>query len=298
MVLAVIALSAAVLGLLLRLLLFKREMRNMARELSRTRKPGYDRLIRVRLADRDLEALAAEINTTIGGQKQLKLDAEEAERRMRRSMSDIAHDLRTPLAVIKGDLQLIEGGGLPEKSRGYLAVCLQKTDQLKQMTDEFFELAVLESDSERVPLKRVDLTSAVMMFLAENEGRITLAGIEPEVVFPPKTVFVRADPQLLGRMLGNLLGNVLKYSGGDFAVTLSGEGGGSIAFENSAGGELPDPKRIFERSYRADSSRSGSGAGLGLYIVRLLAEKQGACVSAEVAGDRLRVTIAFEEEKQ
>lgn len=298
MVIAVIVLAAAALFLLWRLTSVKRGIRNVTRELVRTREPGYDRQVRVQLSDRDLEELAAEVNRTIDGQKQLKIDAEAAERRMRQSMSDIAHDIRTPLAVIKGDLQLIGGEELSEKSRGYLAVCLQKSDQLRQMTDDFFELAVLESDSGRVPLSKIDLTSAVMMFLTENEGRIRLAGIEPEVVFPERSVFVMADRQLLGRMLGNLLGNVLKYSGGDLTVKVGSEGGGSVSFENEAGESLPDPSRIFERSYRADSARSGSGAGLGLYIVKLLAEKQGASAHAELSDGRLRVKIEFAEKRQ
>lgn len=295
MVIAVIVLAAAALFLLWRLTSVKRGIRNVTRELVRTREPGYDRQVRVQLSDRDLEELAAEVNRTIDGQKQLKIDAEAAERRMRQSMSDIAHDIRTPLAVIKGDLQLIGGEELSEKSRGYLAVCLQKSEQLRQMTDDFFELAVLESDSGRVPLSKIDLTSAVMMFLTENEGRIRLAGIEPEVVFPERSVFVMADRQLLGRMLGNLLGNVLKYSCGDLTVTVGSEGGGSVSFENEAGGAVPDPSRIFERSYRADSARGGSGAGLGLYIVKLLAEKQGASAHAELSDGRLRVKISFAE---
>ncbi len=293
------ALSAVIILLILRLISLRRDIKTLALELRRTHEPGYDRLVRVRLSDKAVEELGAEINRTIDGQKRLKLNAEEAERRMRRSMSDIAHDLRTPLVVIKGDLQLIADGELSKKSRGYLDVCLQKTEQLKDMTDQFFELAVLESDNGRVPVVRTDLTAAVMNFLVENEGRIRLAGIEPEVIFPPKTVFVRADGQLLGRMLGNLLGNVLKYSGGDFSVIVGAENGGSVSFENSVGGNIPDPERIFERSYRGDSSRGGgvngsqSGAGLGLYIVRLLAEKQGAEVSARLTNGRLRVTIEF-----
>ncbi|MCR5123363.1 MAG: HAMP domain-containing histidine kinase [Ruminococcus sp.] len=297
------ALSAVIVLLMIRLVSIRRDIKNLAQELRRTHEPGYDRLVRVRLNDKAVEELAAEINRTIDGQKRLKLDAEEAERRMRRSMSDIAHDLRTPLAVIKGDLQLIADGELPDKSRGYLDICLQKTEQLKCMTDQFFELAVLESDSGRVPVVRTDLTAAVMNFLVENEGRISLAGIEPEVIFPPKTVFVRADAQLLGRMFGNLLGNVLKYSCGDLAVIVGAEDGGSVSFENSVGENISEPERIFERSYRGDSSRGGGvngsqgGAGLGLYIVRLLAEKQGAAVSARLTDGRLRVTIAFENEQ-
>ena len=294
MILAVIVLAAAAGYLLYRLISLRRQLRIMTEELVRTREPGYNRQIRVKLGDSAIEKLAAEMNNTVDVQKKLKFDAEASEKLMRKAVSDIAHDLRTPIAVIKGDLQLVMSGGeLSGKDRAYIGVCLQKTDLLKQMSDEFFELAVLESNSSQVPLTRIDLTSAVMMFLAENEGRIRLAGIEPEILFPPKTVFINADEQLLGRILGNLLGNVLKYSAGDLKITVGSEEGGSISFENSVAGELPDPELLFDRSYRADSARNGSGAGIGLYIVRLLAEKQGASVSAGLQGNRLCVKIAF-----
>ena len=160
------------------------------------------------------------------------------------------------------------------------------------MCNEFFELAVLESDRSRVKVDRINLTNLLMEFIAENEGVIRLAGLEPEINLPPKTVFVNADEALVRRIMGNLLGNVLKYSRDTFSLTLTEKG--SVTVANPVSEHLPDTKMLFERAYRGSSARNGSGAGLGLYIVKLLAEKQGADVSASNDKGELAVTVVFE----
>ena len=293
---AVVVLAVICAVLIIYITALRRQMKNIGSELDRTAENGYNRQVRLPLFDSALISLAAAVNRCIDHQKQLKIDTEASEKSLKRAVSDIAHDLRTPLAVIKGDLQLIEkSGGLAGENERHLATCLEKTESLKEMTDEFFELAVLESGGKPVVLSQVNLTSLVMSFLAENEGRIIMSGFEPDIVFPPKTVFVKADPQLLERMLGNLLGNVLKYASGSFRLVLDAGGGGSLCFENSVTDEISEPERLFERSYRADKSRSSGGAGLGLYIVRLLADMQDADVSANVTDGILSVKVSFTE---
>lgn len=294
MVWFVTLLAVACVWLIVYLLMLKRQLKTMTRELDRTAQADYDRLVRISLVDKDITELAAAINRSIDNQKKLKIDAEQAETSLRRSVSDIAHDLRTPLSVIKGDLQLILREDIPPRCRELTQICLEKTERLKEISDEFFELAVLESDRSAVPVSRINLTNLLMKFIAENEGVIRLSGLEPEISLPPKTVFVMADEQLVMRMLGNLLGNVLKYSRESFSLTLTEQG--ELTVSNPVTDKSLSAERLFERTYRGDSARNGSGAGLGLYIVKLLAEKQGAQVSAAVENGRLGVTISFKSE--
>ena len=290
---AVILLAVVCAGLGSYIIMMKRQLRSMRRELAKTASADYDRRMMIALFDRDLNGLAEEINKSIDNQKRLKIDAEQAEITLRKSVSDIAHDLRTPLAVINGDLQLIlREEQLTGRCREYAEVCLAKTGSLREMCDEFFELSVLESDRSRAELSCVNMTNLLMKFVVENEGVIKLAGLEPNIIFPPKTVFVMADESLVMRMLGNLLGNVLKYSRETFSVALGEDG--KLIFSNPLEDDSVDTGRLFERTYRGSTSRSGSGAGLGLYIVRLLAEKQGAKVSAAAENGSLSVAVEFE----
>lgn len=294
MVWIIVLLAVVCVVLIVRLLMMKQQLKAIRRELDLTVNPDYDRLVTVTLFDKDITELAVSINRGIDNQKKLKRDAQEAEESLRRSVSDIAHDLRTPLSVIKGDLQLILREDIPPRCKEYAQICLEKTERLKEMSDEFFELAVLESDRSGAELAQVNLTNLLMKFIAENEGLIRISGLEPEISLPPKTVFIMADEQLVMRMLGNLLGNVLKYSHESFALILTEQG--SVTISNPVEDRSLIPERLFDRTYRGDSARSGSGAGLGLYIVKLLAEKQGAEVGARLENGRLEVTVTFKTE--
>ena len=278
------------------IVVMKVQMRAMRRALRRNLDPSYDRQLSVLLFDRSLNALAAEVNGILDDQRRLKRDAVRAENNLKKSVSDIAHDLRTPMTVIKGNLQLLtQEEHLSPRGSEYLATCSEKADKLKEMADTFFELSVLESDETAAEMRQVNLTKTLMQFLADSEAAIRLHGLEPQIVFPEKTVFVRADEQMLVRMLGNVLNNIIKYAQGSFRMSVEqGAETTAVIFENPVReGEMPDTELMFERSYRADASRSGGSAGLGLFIVRLLAEKQGAKVGAKAEGDVLTLTLTF-----
>ncbi len=283
--------------LLAYLVLLRKQLRNITEELRKNRETDYNRRLSLTLFDRALNDAAAEINNSLDHQQMLKYTAQRAENNLRQSISDIAHDLRTPMTVIKGNLQLIENSGeLSEKNAEYLSVCSEKADALRQMADTFFELSVLESDRGTVPLHTVNLTNLLMQFLADHEPVIRMHALEPDVILPEKTVFVMADPQLLARMLENLLNNTLRYAQESFQIRLEPDG---VCFSNAVdAAALPDPERIFDRSYRAEASRTGRNAGLGLYIVRLLAEKQKAEASAQLDGAQLVIRLRFRQAVQ
>ena len=103
-----IVLAIAFIVLAVQLLSLKSEMRKLKTELELTRNKSYNRQLTVSLIDKDFSALATEMNKNLDYQKRLKLESERAERNLKQSVSDIAHDLRTPLTVIKGNLQMLE----------------------------------------------------------------------------------------------------------------------------------------------------------------------------------------------
>lgn len=286
-----IVLAVVCVVLAVRQAMFKRSLRDIRHELELNRKNGYDRQITVTLFDKDLTAAAAEINKSLDFQKKLKNETERRENQLKQSVSDIAHDLRTPIAVIKGNLQLAQAEKLTDDGRRYIDISIKRADSMKRMADEFFELAVLESDSTAAEPAKVDITCALMDFLAENEAVIRNSGLEAEIEFPERSIFVYADRAMLMRMLGNLLNNVLRYASDSFKLKL--DDNGTVTFSNAVSGRIPDTESLFLRSYRSGKSADRQNAGLGLYIVRLLAEKQEASVNASAEDGLLSVSIAF-----
>lgn len=295
MVISVILLLLCAM-LLLYIFFVKREMKSFRRELLLTREKTYNRQLRVSLFDRDLTELAAEMNRNLDYQKQLKLQAEQTEERLKQSVSDIAHDLRTPLTVIKGNLQMMDrDGAMSETEKGYLSICQDKTETLKNMVDEFFELSVLESESIPVVLSDVDVTRLLEQFIVDHEAVIRAHHLVPDIQLPEKSVIVSVNEQMFSRMLSNLLSNVIKYAEGSFRLSMEivevhEKAVCRIAFSNRLQpGTNPDVDHLFERTYRGNRARQGSGAGLGLYIVKLLADRQEIEVFAKKETDELTV---------
>ncbi len=295
----VVALAVLCVCLLIYIGRMKWELRNIKNELELTTEKSYNRQVSVDLFDKDLSGMTTQLNKNLDYQKQLKLETEKAEKGIRQSVSDIAHDLRTPLTVIKGNLQMLRmEEQLSPKGNQYVELCVQKTDEMREMADDFFQLSVLESDLEAVELKRVDMTEQLLQFLVSQEAVIRTKGFEPEVIFPEKSIFVLVDEKLLTRMFGNLLNNVLRHAkGGTFQIRLEETDAKEciVTFVNEV--DLPetlDAGALFERTYRGNKARSGSGAGLGLYIVKLLAQKQKACVKAQIKENMLHLSITYQ----
>lgn len=281
--------------LAVRIFALKREMRNIKNELPLTRHISYNRQLTVAILDKDLSEMTAEMNRNLDYQKRLKYETERGERNLKQSVSDIAHDLRTPLTVIKGNLQMLEREEqLSPRGLDYLRVCMEKSDAMKAMADDFFELSVLESDRSEPVMTKINVTNALMQFIADNEAVIRTNNLTPSIVFPEKSVFITADEAMLMRMLGNLLNNVIKYARSSFGIELSADEKCTITFSNAVDpSQQFDAEHLFDRTYRGDKARQGGGAGLGLYIVRLLAEKQGARVCAKRENDVLFISVAF-----
>lgn len=300
---AIMIIGLVLLVLCISLLIYvqrmKRQIRNIRMELEATREKSYNRQISVDLVDEDLSDMTIQINKNLDYQKQLKMETEKAERSIRQSVSDIAHDLRTPLTVMKGNLQMLQmEETLSPKAQQYLDICVQKTDEMRVMADDFFQLSVLESDLEAVELRRVDITEQLLQFLVTQEAVIRTGGLEPQVHFPEKSIFVLADEQLLVRIWGNLLNNVLRHAKGEhFQIILeeSEQGECMITFANEPDNpDTLDVDALFDRTYRGNRARSGNGAGLGLYIVKLLAGKQKGRVSARLEDNKLSISVIFE----
>ncbi|MBR6151074.1 MAG: HAMP domain-containing histidine kinase [Lachnospiraceae bacterium] len=296
---ALTATSLLTLLLGIRLFLVWDDLRRIRKELEKTREESYNRNLRVNVSDREVEKLAAQINKNLDYQKELKRETERSRRQLEQSISDIAHDLRTPLTVVKGNLQMLETENLSEQGRDYLKVSSKKAEILKQMVDEFFELSVLESDSKPVELRGLDLIEFLSEFIIENETLIRQHELTPEILFPEKGITVLANRECLTRVFSNLMGNVLKYAKEGFLLQVTRE---ASLCRIRMGNRVEDPdaidvEHIFDRTYRADKARSDGSAGLGLYIARLLVTKQKGSISAVLEDGRLFFDVMLQIER-
>ncbi len=290
----IIILAIICLVLIIRLLVIRANLDSIVIELRKNRKEDYNRQLRVDLSSGSVARVASEINKNLDYQKELKLESDRSRRQLKQSVSDIAHDLRTPLTVVKGNLQMLEKEDLSEKGKQYLEVSRKKADMLKDMVDEFFEMSVLESDAGDVTFEDIDLISFMTDFFIDNEALIRDRSLEPKIDFPDKTIKIMADREMLSRVFGNIFNNILKYARDSFAISIEDSHDKYVYVRISnpvvESNEI-DISHIFDRTYRADKARSVGGAGLGLYIAKLLMGRLKGNIEAEIIENNLIFSV-------
>lgn len=271
----------------------------MSRQLEDLSSGRTEKKISLTLVDARLNELATQINENMELQKQLRIDARKSEQRLKDSIAGVSHDLRTPLTAIIGYIQMLERSGLSGEQQEKATIILKKANAMRELVESFFELSVIESGQSELAEEAVNFTNIVSEAVVDFIPRFEAAELKPDVDLGDKSLYMAGDTTALRRIVQNLLSNALKYTAGRVEVTLEESAGKIIlTVANEVRPDTPpDMERLFERFYTADDSRNSGSAGLGLYIVKLLAEKMQGAVSASLENKTLSIYVVFQEEK-
>ena len=248
-----------------------------------------NRLITVSSGDRYVRHLASEIAKQLTELRRQRRQYISGDRELKEAVTNISHDLRTPLTAICGYLELLEAEEMTDNTRRYVEQIANRTEALKVLTEELFRYSVVSSVSD-LSYEKVNVGRVLEDTLISFYGAFEQKNITPNILFPDNTVFRSLDKFALSRIFGNIVSNAVKYSDGDFAVTMTDTG--EITFSNTAS-ELSsvDVGKLFDRFYTVDSARKSTG--LGLSIAKLLTERMGGCISADYKGNTLSITLSF-----
>ena len=295
----IVVLAVAVAVLAVQTVVMRREIRSMSRQLEDLSAGRSEKKISLTLVDARLNELATQINENMELQKQLRIDARKSEQRLKDSIAGVSHDLRTPLTAIIGYIQMLERSGLNGEQQEKATIILKKANAMRELVESFFELSVIESGQSELAEEAVNFTNIVSEAVVDFIPRFEAAELEPDVDLGDKSLYIAGDTTALGRIVQNLLSNALKYTAGRVKVALEERDGEIIlTVVNEVRPDTPpDMERIFERFYTGDDCRNSGSAGLGLYIVKLLAEKMQGAVSASLENKMMSVYVVFQEEK-
>lgn len=284
---SVFAAVAAVLAV--KILIMQKSMNEICDCIAEHLSSDTNQLVTVSSGDRHIRRIAGRISVQLAELRRMKLRYTSGDRELKEAITNISHDLRTPLTAICGYLELLETEEMTDNTRRYLEQISNRTEALKGLTEELFRYSVISSVSElnyeQVNVGRV-LEDTLISFLGAFEQK----NIIPNISLPDNAVFRDLDKSALSRIFGNIIGNAIKYSSGDFAVTMSENG--EIVFSNTAP-ELSSVEvgRLFDRFYTVDSARKSTG--LGLSIAKLLTERMGGSISADYKENTLSINLFF-----
>lgn len=246
-------------------------------------------LIHISTRDPYMRKLAADVNVQLRLLRKERHRYQQGDLELKEAVTNISHDLRTPLTAITGYLDLLEREETSENVQRYLAQIRNRTESLKNLTEELFRYSVVTS-SQDLKLERMDIVRALEESLLSFYAVMQEKGIQPEIKFPEEHVYRELDAGAVNRIFSNIISNALKYSDGDLSVVMTADG--RITFTNHAKKlNTVTVGRLFDRFYTVETSRNSTG--LGLSIAKLLIERMGGNIYAKYEAESLSITVIF-----
>ena len=227
--------------------------------------------------DAHMRQLASAINDALRELRRQRLRYENGDRALKTAVTNISHDLRTPLTAIRGTLDLLEREDASPNTRRHLAIIANRTDAMTQLCEELFRYSVILADDPQHPPSVVCLNDALAESLAGFYGAFQQRSLTPDIRLCDEAVWRTLDPHALARVFNNILNNALKYSDGDLFVSLSSDA--VITFANHAAAlDSVTTAQLFDRFFTVETAHHATG--LGLSIARTLVEQMGGRISA------------------
>ena len=238
----------------------------------------------------DLNSIADGLNIAV--EQRMK-----SERLKTELITNVSHDIKTPLTSIINYVDLLRKEPLEGKAREYADILDRHANRLKKLTEDLLEASKAATGNIRADLAPMNFCELIRQAVGEYEERLAGQSIEPVVSLPTGGRYILADGRLIWRVLENLLSNAAKYAQPGtrlYIELLEHENDLCLEMKNISRERLGvSPDELMERFVRGDSSRHTEGSGLGLNIARSLAELQGGALRLSIDGDLFKVTLTF-----
>lgn len=246
-------------------------------------------LIQISSHDTDMRALAASINMQLKVFNNSRQKYKHGDLELKEAITNISHDLRTPLTAIYGYLNLLRDEECSKTARVYLSSIENRTKAMKQLTEELFQYTLTTADTEDMIIETVNLNAVLENIISSYYSVLKQKNIIPKITIPDKKTEGKGNENALSRVLGNIISNAVKYSDGDLNITLTQDR--EFFFSNHASGLTEiQIERLFDRFYTVNSARKSTG--LGLSISKILMEKMGGTISADYENEILTICIS------
>lgn len=247
----------------------------------------------------EFKSLADDINTITDGLKIAVQNGVKSERLKTELITNVSHDIKTPLTSIISYVDLLKREGLQSvNAPKYLDVLDRKSNRLKTLTEDLFEAAKVTSGNIAVNFQKVNVNDLISQILGELDEKIIESQLEFKVNATGEKIYANADGRLLSRVMENLLSNIFKYALKSSRVYIditATKRDVSVCFKNVSSYELNIPvDELMERFKRGDESRNSEGNGLGLAIAKSLMELQKGILELSIDGDLFKAEIKLE----
>lgn len=285
----IVVLSILVITLLIRVVTTNIELKNITRELKEITEKDTNLLLSTSSGDKSIKILVDSLNKELKKLLSLKREYSKGIFDVKKSAENIAHDIRTPLTVIKGYVDLLEKEELSEEGRKYLEIIKGRVDYMKEMIDELF-LSLSMKSRGVLNLSNIDAKSILEEALVSYYNEFKKKGMSPSLMTPNEKVIIKADSKALYRAYSNIISNALKYGEGEFKVEMDEKG--NTIFSNLAPNmDSVEANKLLDRYYTISDAKASSG--IGLSISKEILQEMGGELKVKLENQRLYISIIY-----
>lgn len=291
---AVLATIAAVVLTIL-FIAYRRQVRKTCRQLEFMKDYQTNLRLTQDLSFAELNELIRTINDVMDRSKEDQRAAQISEEALKETITNISHDIRTPLTSMDGYFQLLLQSGSTEESEHYIEVIRSRITSLKYMLEELFTYTKLQNQNYVLATEKIDFYKCAYELLFSFYDDFKQKGIEPDIAFSEGHACMQGNAEAVRRILQNIIRNALEHGHSKLSLKMY-EKDANIIFSCSNKTEHPeeiDVSRVFSRFYKANAARTQTSTGLGLSIAKSLAEKMGGTAEAFLDGNWFTVQIQF-----
>lgn len=273
------------------LFLLKKEVNRITKEMKKIKANSSNTLLHTEKASFLFLEEIKEINLLIEENRKNRIDYEKKKENLQNMMTNISHDLRTPLTSALGYLDMVIHSDLKEAEKEKaLQIVFERLKRLEELIEEFFELSKMNSHYELENVNIISILEECIAHYYEDYKRENR-----EVIFKnaQSKMILSSNKMMLSRIFDNLISNALKHSEDNLTIEVKQKKKTMITFVNKFHSEALEIDKIFDQFYTIDISRTDGNTGLGLAIAKEFTEALGGRITASKVGDKLEIKIEF-----
>ena len=276
--------------LIVKVFLLKKTIREIEKSFTYILESDTNNIVTISSLDKDIKNLTINLNKNLIELRKQKLQYKNGNQELKKIITNISHDLRTPLTVINGYIDLLQKENKNVEQERYIETIKEKIYELKELTEQLFEFSKTVDVNLELKKEQCCINDILLESLANYYNQFKEKNIIPKITISNKKINKCLNRSAIIRIFENILSNVLKYSNGNFEVILNDEG--IITFSNKAKAlDGITVQKIFDRYFTVENAKESTG--IGLAIAKQLTELNGGKITAEYVNEYLNIKLYF-----